>query len=96
MQMNHALELKDHRALKNYLPRVPISNGCLLNALARVGQLPDGRKNIPEEARVGARVKEIKVAHLNCAVNKLVRPHTSRLQSRPGLSAPHRPRTALS
>jgi hypothetical protein len=70
--MNLALDLKEHRGLKNYLPRVAFSNGCLLNSLVRVGQLPDGRKNIPQEERVGALVKQIKVAHLNCAVNKLV------------------------
>lgn len=73
--MNLALDLKDHRGLKNYLPRVPFSNGCLLNSLVRVGQLPDGRKNIAQEERVGALVKQIKVAHLNCAVNKLVGLH---------------------
>jgi hypothetical protein len=72
VQMNLALDLKDHRGLKNYLPRVPFANGCLLNSLVRVGQLPDGRKSIPQQERVGALVKQIKVAHLNCAVNKLV------------------------
>mmetsp|Transcript_29055 Transcript_29055/g.55791 ORF Transcript_29055/g.55791 Transcript_29055/m.55791 type:complete len:506 (+) Transcript_29055:66-1583(+) len=70
--VNHALD----RNLRNYFNRTRISNGCMLNNLQKTGMLPEGgqyNKNIPIDERVGRRFKDIKIAHMNCSINKTVK-----------------------